>query len=307
MTRMLSRNWCLYQLHFRVLAVHQYDKCLRGLCRAPVASARMVRAVLSCVALAALLLAAPASGATRFVRVAGVSSPGTPARYDRVGILEIGKPSARNVLVLNPGTSASAAYFQPLARAIVARSPKWQVWSVERRENLLEDQSMLDRAKAGKATIRQVFDYYLGWLADSSVAEHFRLIGDAEVGFARDWGMATEVGDLRKVVRRAARLGGKVVLGGHSLGGTITTAYATWDFGGKPGAADLDGLVFIDGGSRTEPISADDARAALADLATSSPWLAFGGIAAPFTGLFNSTGSLSVKLAPGRPSDALGR
>jgi hypothetical protein len=263
----------------------------------------MIRAALATTVLAVLLAAAPAGAATRFQRVAGVPSPGTPAGYDRVGILKIGKPSARNVLVLSPGTSASAAYFQPLARAIVARSPKWQVWSVERRENLLEDHSMLDQAKAGKATIRQVFDYYLGWLANASVTEHFRLIPDAEVGFALDWGMATEVGDLRKVVRRAARLGGKVVLGGHSLGGTITTAYATWDFGGKPGAADLDGLVFIDGASRTEPIGAGDARAALTDLGAGSPWLIFGGIAAPFTGLFNSTGSLAVKIAPDAPSD----
>ncbi len=263
----------------------------------------MFRTALAAALLSTLVLAAPAGAATRFVRVAGVPSRGTPAQYDRVGILKIGKPSARNVLVLSPGTSASAAYFQPLARAIVARSPQWQVWSVERRENLLEDQTMLDRGKAGKATIQQVFDYYLGWLANPSVTRHVRLIPDAEVGFAREWGMATEVGDLRKVVRRAVRLGGKVVLGGHSLGGTITTAYATWDFGGKPGAADLDGLVFIDGASRTEPISADDARAALADLGAGSPWLTFGGIAAPFTGLFNSTGSLAVKLAPDEASD----
>ena len=41
------------------------------------------------------------------------------------------------MLVLNPGTSASAAYFAPLAKAIVARAPGWQVWAVERRENLL--------------------------------------------------------------------------------------------------------------------------------------------------------------------------
>jgi hypothetical protein len=264
----------------------------------------MLRAMLAAAGLALVLAAAaPAGAATRFVRIAGTDEPGTPARYDRVGILEVGAPAARNVLVLNPGTSASAAYFRPLAQAIVRRSPAWQVWAVERRENLLEDHTLLDRAKAGGATIRQVFDYYLGWLADASITDHVRLIGDAEVPFAREWGMATEVGDLRRVMRRAARLGGKVVLGGHSLGGTITTAYATWDFRGRAGAAGLDGLVFIDGASREAPLTADEARAALADLGAGSPWLAFGDIVAPFTGLFNSTGSLSVKLAPDEPSD----
>jgi hypothetical protein len=207
------------------------------------------------------------------------------------------------VLVLNPGTSASAAYFQPLADSIVAKARGWQVWSVERRENLLEDHSMLDRGKAGTATIRQVFDYYLGWLKDSSVTTHVRLIADSEVAYAKQWGMNTEIQDLRRVVLRAQKLGGKVVVGGHSLGGTITTAYATWDFGGKPGARGLWGLVFIDGGSGPQPITKDAATKELSDLQAGSPWLTFGGIAAPFAGLFNSTGSLAVKLAPHAASD----
>jgi hypothetical protein len=219
-------------------------------------------------------------------------------------VLEIGPRRAKNVLVLSPGTSASAAYFQPLAKSIVARAKGWQVWAVERRENLLEDHSMLDRAKAGRATPRQLFDYYLGYLDDPSVSPHFRLIGDDEVGFARDWGMRTEVEDLRRVVRRAARRGGKVVLGGHSLGGSITTAYATWDFGGRPGARDLDGLVYIDGGSSPAPISRAEAETALRDLRAGSPWLSFGGIGAPFAGLFNSGGSVLARIAPDAPSIA---
>jgi pimeloyl-ACP methyl ester carboxylesterase len=250
------------------------------------------------------VLAPAASAATRFERIAGYRSAGTPAKYDRVGILKIGSPKARNVLVLNPGTSASAAYFAPLARSIVARARGWQVWSVERRENLLEDQSMLDRAKAGKATPQQLFDYYLGWLSNSSISPHFRLIPDSEVGYARGWGMNTEIQDLRRVVLRAQRLGGRVVVGGHSLGGTITAAYATWDFHGRAGARGLSGLVFIDGGSSPTPITKSDAQQKLASLKTSSPWLAFGGIAAPFAGLFNSGGSALVKIAPNAPSVA---
>lgn len=251
--------------------------------------------------------AGSASAATvpvSFQRVAGFASPGTPAKYDKVGILKIGSPSAKNVLVLNPGTSASAAYFQPLAKSIVAKAKGWQVWSVERRENMLEDHSVLDLAKTGKATAQQLFDYYLGWLDDSSISPHFRLIPDSEVGYAREWGMNTEIQDLRRVVKRAEKLGGKVVVGGHSLGGSITAAYATWDFAGKPGAKGLAGLVFIDGGSSPTPISKGEAEKALADLKAGSPWLAFGGIAAPFAGLFNSGGSALVKIAPNEPSAA---
>ena len=49
------------------------------------------------------------------------------------------------------------------------------------------------------------------------MSPHFRLIGDDEVGFAREWGMRTEIEDLRRVVRRASARGGKVVLGGNAF------------------------------------------------------------------------------------------
>ena len=86
----------------------------------------------------------------------GVSAPGTPARYDKVGVLRIGPRTARNVLVLEPGTSAGSAYFAPLARRVVSRDSGWQVWAVERRENLLEDQSVLDEAKRGAASVTKL-------------------------------------------------------------------------------------------------------------------------------------------------------
>jgi hypothetical protein len=246
--------------------------------------------------------AAPASAAVRFDRIAGWGSPGTPAKYNKVGILKVGPKKARNVLVLNPGTSASAAYFAPLAKDIVSRVRGWQVWAVERRENLLEDHSVLNEAKRGRASGQRLFDYYLGWLTDSGITDHFQFIPDAQVAYARDWGMRVEIQDLRRVVKAAQRLGGDVVVGGHSLGGSITTAYATWDFGGKPGARGLSGLVFIEGGSRPQPLARADARQRLRQLENGSPWLTFGGITAPFTGLFNSTGALGVLIEPNAPS-----
>jgi len=209
-----------------------------------------LRTVVVCLASAALLCAtaAPARADLHVSWMRGVASPGTPARYDKVGVIKVGAPHARNVLVLEPGTSAGAAYFVPLAQWIVSRAPHWQVWSVERRENLLEDQSVLNLAKAGLATSTQLFDYYLGWLEPAlDVQTHIALIPNASVAFAKRWGMSVAVGDLRHVIDAARRLGGKVVLGGHSLGGAVVTAYATWDFHGVAGAHDLAGLVYIDG------------------------------------------------------------
>jgi hypothetical protein len=251
---------------------------------------------------AALAVPARAEIEVRFVRIEGFASPGTPSELNRVGVLQIGPRSARNVLILNPGTSASAAYFAPLARTIVSRVKGWQVWAVERRENQLEDHSVLDLAKQRRATGEELFEYYLGWLEDPSITEHFQLIPDEEVAYAREWGMRVEIEDLHRVVELAKRQASKIVMGGHSLGGTITTAYATWDFDGEAGAEDLAGLVYIDGGSSPTPVDADEARASLDELASGSPWLSFGGIAAPFAGLFNASGSTGALIDPDSPS-----
>jgi pimeloyl-ACP methyl ester carboxylesterase len=238
-----------------------------------------------------------------FERMKGYNEPSTPSKYDKVGVIKVyGPPTARNVLVLNPGTSASASYFVPIGKDVVKRAPNWQVWAVERRENLLEDQSMFNKAKAGKATSQQVFDYYLGYLNDPSVKTHFQGISDDKVAFADNWGMNTEMQDLNRVVKAAKRLGGKVIVGGHSLGGSMTTAYATWNFHGKAGADGLAGLVFIDGGSSPVPVTPDAAQKSLDGLKTSGPWLSFGGIPAPLAGLFNTSGALSVLTDPNSPS-----
>jgi hypothetical protein len=254
------------------------------------------------VAAIALVAGAPASASAKvpvkFKTLRGYPSPGTPDNLDLVGVLKTGDPKARNVLVLNPGTSASAAYFEPLARTIAKRLPDWQVWAVERRENYLEDQSVLDRLKQGTASPTELFQYYLEWTTNPSITNHYRPVADSQVPFARDWGMNTQIRDLRRVVKAAGRHGRNVAMGGHSLGGSITTAYATWSFNGRPGGRDLSGLVFIDGGSSPTAVSPEQASASLADLQDSSPWLRFGGIPAPFAGLFGMVGSSLTKVAP---------
>jgi triacylglycerol esterase/lipase EstA (alpha/beta hydrolase family) len=273
-----------------------------------VSAPKRIAASAAALALCALGSSSASARPLQVVWMRGAAPAGTPARYDKVGVLKIGPASARNVLVLEPGTSAGSAYFVPLARWIVSRVPGWQVWSVERRENLLEDQSVFNRAKAGfnrakagKASPTAVFNYYLGWLANPRITHHFQFIPNARVQFAKQWGMRVAVEDLKHVIAAARRLGGKVVLGGHSLGGSVVTAYATWNFNGRPGAAQLAGLVYDDGGSGPAE-SAQQAQATLASLRSGSPWLAFGGIASPLYGLFNTAGSLGVLAAPNMPS-----
>jgi pimeloyl-ACP methyl ester carboxylesterase len=246
---------------------------------------------------ATFALGAPAAGAASFSWMDGHDDPATPDPIDKVGVLKEGPPDAKKVLILVTGTSGGAGYMAPLARDIVSRAKGWQVWVAERRENLFDDLTMADRVKRGEATAQQLFDYYLGWLTNPSIRDHYALSLGGSL-YARGWGMRVAVEDLRRVVEEARKVSREVVLGGHSLGGSIATAYATWDFDGQVGGDDLSGLVLIDGGSGPATLTAEQATETLQSVQTGSPWLTFGGIPSPFAGLFNIVGSGLAKAAP---------
>jgi pimeloyl-ACP methyl ester carboxylesterase len=255
---------------------------------------------------AALPAAASASPPVSVEFMPGFPAPGTPESLDKVGVIKVGQPSARNVLVLEPGTSAAGAYFVPFAKWVAEALPSWQVWAVVRRESLEEDQSVLNLAKEGKATTEEVFNFYLGFITNPAIEHHLVLNHNAD-NFAKQWGMKTAVEDLHRVIEAAHKQGGAVVLGGHSLGGSVVTAYATWDFGGKPGADGLSGLVYDDGGSSTfATLTEEKAKEEMKKLEEGSPWLSFGGIPAPFAGLFAVTGAAATQLEPNAPSLASG-
>jgi len=246
--------------------------------------------------------------AVRVLTLDDLGGPG-PAELAQVRVLQYGSEDADNVLVLSPGTSAGAAYFGPLAEDLVDQLPDWQVWAVDRRENNLEDQSVIDAYKAGDVDAQEGFDYYIGWLGDGTITDHFQPRGgpgsdDESVAFARDWGMNVAIDDLHAVVEKAASLGGKVVLGGHSLGGSITVAYATWDFEGRAGDEDLAGLVLIDGGSGAgQAPTPEEARAQLDQLDGGSPFNDIVGLGLPWaSGVFNALGASAALLHPDEPS-----
>jgi pimeloyl-ACP methyl ester carboxylesterase len=270
-------------------------------------SGRLIGLALMALALAAGSLAA-VSSASAVVPVQRSFMPSLkvtteePERLAKVGVIKVGSKKAKNILVLEPGTSAGAGYFVPFAKWLVETAPNWQVWSVERRENLLEDQTRINKLKKGTATPEEAFNYYLGYITNGNIKPHLHPVKDSAVPFARQWGMNVAVQDLHTVIGAAKALGGKVVLGGHSLGGSVVTAYATWDFGGKPGAEGLSALVYDDGGSSPSPVSSKEAEESLESLAKKSPWLAFGGIPAPILGLFGTLGSSLAHVAPNEAS-----
>ncbi|MDX6666089.1 MAG: hypothetical protein QOG68_2295 [Solirubrobacteraceae bacterium] len=251
--------------------------------------------------LAGLALAVPAAHAS-YLPLAGAPGYG-PAQYAFVQVDKVGSPTAKHVLVLIPGTFAGSGSFGIVAKALTEQVPDLQVWSIDRRPNQFEDTSYMVKALKGEITSKQLFDYYLGWIGDSSIQPHYVPLDDANYGFARTWGLKLAMEDTRRVVLAARKGGRKVILGGHSLGGSSVLDYAAWDFAGRPGYKDLTGLVLIDGGGVRPAVSLATVKKEVGDLSTSSPWLDLLGINLPWTsGVFQETGALGAINDPDAPS-----
>jgi pimeloyl-ACP methyl ester carboxylesterase len=244
---------------------------------------------------AALALTAPAAVARE--RVIAVPTPPAagPAQFNQVTVHQFGPASGKHVLVLMPGTQGGAGDFTLDARYLVKRVPGLQVWAIDRRTQALEDTATFAAADRGDIPLQQAFDYYL-----NGRGFHFR--GADEDPYARDWGMAVALSDAHAVIQRARRHGRRqVVLGGHSLGASLTAAYAAWDFNGRPGYKDLAGLVLIDGGllGSFDAYDLAQAQQAVSELQTSDPFLDLLGIGIPeAAGLFAEVGGLYAEKAP---------
>lgn len=249
---------------------------------------------------AALLCPAAASAQSEQVfSVKGVSAAG-PAEYDRVMVRRIGSPTAGNVLVLVPGYVGGAGSFTLVGRELVRRVPDLQVWALDRRSNALEDTSVFEAGDPDKA-----FDYYLNF-KEVDGRRFTPVDGLKDATFAREWGLAVALEDLRRVILRA-RSGGKrkVVLGGHSLGASTAVIYATWDFRGRPGHRDVEGLVLIDGGALGTFAVPSLARVkrTLRRIETGDPFDDLVGIGLPWAaGAFTESAALYASKKPGEPS-----
>jgi len=207
-----------------------------------------------------------------------------PAKYDKVFVERFGPRKAERVLVLVPGFYGGAGDFSLVGRDIVRRVKGLQVWAVDRRSQALEDTSGFDTGDPAAAQA-----YYLG-------GGGFTPLQGADFPFVREWGLSVALRDLRRVVVRARRGDRSVILGGHSLGASTAAAYAAWDFGGRPGHRDIDGLVLIDGGAmgtfgtsspetvENELVQLDEGDPFADLLGVGAPWA--GGILAGLGGLY---------------------
>jgi hypothetical protein len=118
-------------------------------------------------------------------------APASPAEYDQVSVRRFGSPGASHVLVLVPGTNGGAGDFDLVAPYLVTHVPDLQVWAEMRREGALQDESVVQSALAGTTTYQKAFDYYLGYLSDPSITDHYQPLQAADYQFVQQWGMAS--------------------------------------------------------------------------------------------------------------------
>ncbi len=194
------------------------------------------------------------------VLVPGVDVPGTPAELAFVRLVRYRVDAdpprpARAIAVLMPGFLGGAGSFDPLARAIVRASNEseaFEAWAIDRRANLLEDHHGLDVAEVRKDPELALAYYFDGAEVEGKTFAGF--VGQGELPYLAEDGLATTVGDLHNVIALVApeERRARVVLVGHSLGASIAEEYAAWDFDGTPGYSELAGLVLVDGVARSE-------------------------------------------------------
>jgi pimeloyl-ACP methyl ester carboxylesterase len=265
-------------------------------------SRRTASFVIALAATAALAFAAPAMARETRITVPTPAGPG-PAQYNQVFVDQYGPADGKRVLVLMPGTSGGSGNFTLAARYIVKHVPDLQVWAIDRRSQALEDRGVFEQALKGQVSLQYMFDYYLGWLDGGGPSNHFKFLnGGVDFPFVRDWGMKVALDDARAVVLKARAKGKrKVVLGGHSLGASLTAAYASWDFNGTPGYKDIEGMVLIDGGllGSFDPFTLQQAQAAVGALSVATPFADLLGIGLPeAAGLFGEVGAINALKDP---------
>jgi pimeloyl-ACP methyl ester carboxylesterase len=154
------------------------------------------------------------------------------------------------MLVMLPGILEGSNGFEYLGRQLVYAAKtqndlNLEVWAVERRNNRLEDLSaanyLEDQLLSGKITAleagRKAIDYYYrgkelngrtfaGWLKNK------------DVPCLSEFGLQLDTEDVFKVIQTMVpdmeTRKQKVFVGGHSMGGLMTSMFAGWDLDGNP-------------------------------------------------------------------------
>jgi len=153
------------------------------------------------------------------------------------------------MLVMLPGLVEGANGFEYLGRQLVymakERGVNLEVWAIDRRPNNLEDLSCAnyveEKLKSGEMNqeqaVQAMIDYY--YLGKEVNGRKFAgWLKDPQVPFLSEFGLQLATEDVFTVIQhmvpdRETRKR-KVFVGGHSMGGIMTSMFAGWDLDGDP-------------------------------------------------------------------------
>jgi hypothetical protein len=192
----------------------------------------------------------PRSVLREYVLLEGYPESHTPPQYNQSPFVRYYADAEppETILVLVPGLLSGALTFDDYARKLVASTPRLEVWAQDRRANLLEDRRGFEAAFAA-ADPQLAYDYYI---ARRGQEGGFQRQTPRNFDFVGYWGIDVHLHDLHAIVRRARAQASTVVLGGHSLGGSIVGLYSAFDVDDDPaqvtpGYRFIDGLFLLDG------------------------------------------------------------
>lgn len=204
--------------------------------------------------------------------------PSTPSELNKIGFLRIRRLSTSNnpapidaIVIYQTGFGGGAGLPMELLTQIVEmgalRGKNIEVWSIDYRENNLEDTKGMRRAELRRDP-RIALQYYYG---DDALDENGRfsaipaasdsLLGgegatfvplqQEDVPFLPEWGVTVHNRDVETLLRLVPEedRSTNVFLMGHSQGGSFIAQFAGHKLlDGKRGYEELAGLIFLDGG-----------------------------------------------------------
>ena len=147
---------------------------------------------------------------------------------------------ADKILVAQPGIFEGAGAFDSVARNTVSAAAKngkhIEFWALDRRSNCLEDRTGLQAGLKAKDVHLAVDYYYRQKEVDGRKFAGYQT--NDQVTWLQNVGLEQTVRDqydlmAHELPDQAARKQ-KMLCGGHSLGGSLTGYFATWDFDGDP-------------------------------------------------------------------------
>ena len=181
----------------------------------------------------------------------------TPDQYNKMPIYRFRNDSGDEtpypvsaIVIMIPGYAAGASDFFTFARdLIIQMEGDAEVWVIDRRSHLLEDQNGLDEAEAQKDPWIAKDYYFEGAQVNGKTFEGFIDSSGPITEMMSEWGLNIHLEDIRKLIENIPEQSRptNVFIGGHSRGGRFAQMYAAYEFeDGHYGTDDLAGILLLD-------------------------------------------------------------